>query len=171
MTNRPKKTGTSDKRTWREHWRLMDAWSIQALAALCCGEDPDLYEAQDQDAYERAFAMVTGGVRAHVLPTIRATRPSDTDLAFRPSDVIPWAAEKYPDTFPYVADKKPLDPRERATLHVIIAALAQRAKLDLNEQKAVDAVVAEVRAIEPRDPKTISKHPKAVARDWTRLRL
>ena len=170
MTNGPKKSGTSDKRTWQEYWRSMDAWSLSAFAALCCGVDPQLDQAPDEDAYERARGMVASGVRAHVLRTIPA-RPTDRELAFRPSDVIPWAAEKYPDTFPYVADEKPLDPRERATLRIIIAALAQCAKLDLNEQKAVDAVGAEVNKIEPRDPKTISKHLKAVARDWTRSRL
>ena len=127
--------------------------------------------------YNEAVDMVNRAVRAHVLATIDnlawpatgAEQMYDAVPAFRPSQAIPWAAEKFPYLFPYLADEKRLDTRERTTLQLIIAALARQAKLDLADPKTVGAVVAELDAIgEPRDRKTISTHLKAVSHSWTR---
>ena len=165
------------KRNWQQHYKLLDSWSIPELAALCCGVDPRLtalapFERAfsranvfgEATAFEEATDQVNAGIRAGVLQTIPTTK-TQRDVAFKPSEAIPWAAEKYPNSFPYVADEKPLDARERTTLLLIIAALAQHAKLDLSHpSKASQVIAAELEIIgESRDPKTISTHLKAVS--------
>ena len=177
MIKRPKESGTAGKRTWQEYWRLQDVWTVRDLARLCCGWNPSTDELPDRAAYSEALDMVNRAVRVLVLLTIDnlawpatgAERMYDAVPAFKPLHAIAWAAEKFPDRFPYVVEEKSLDTRERTTLQLIIAAIARHEKLDLAEAKTTNMVVAELKAMgEPRDRKTISTHLKAVSESWTR---
>jgi hypothetical protein len=88
---------------------------------------------------------------------------------FSPKAVSDWAAKRFPETFPYApnawADEKPLDTRERNSLLIIIAALADIAgaeKINIAQpSKAAETIEAAARRLKKLlDTRTIATHLK-----------
>jgi hypothetical protein len=96
---------------WRDRWQHQDAWTVREFTQLCCGWNPSVYEFPNRDQYNEALESINRAVRVKVLPTIELSWPAtgaerlyDSFPMFRPREVAPWAAKRYPGVFPYSAD-------------------------------------------------------------------
>lgn len=161
---------------WRERWKHQDAWTASEFAMLCCGWNPSIGEHPDQELYNHALETITRAVRVSALPTLDLRSPSTgaeriyaAAPLFSPQAVSGWAANRYPETFPYPknawGDEKPLDTRERASLLIMLAALAEIAgveKVDITvPTKAAEIIEAATgRLHTPLEKRTILKHLK-----------
>jgi hypothetical protein len=143
---------------------------------LCCGWNPSLGEHPDQSLYNDTLEAITRAVRVGALPTLDLRWPSTVAEQiyagaplFSPKAISEWAAKRFPETFPYApnawADEKPLDTRERNSLLIIIAALADIAgaeKINIAQpSKAAETIEAAARRLKKLlDTRTIATHLK-----------
>lgn len=194
----PDESSPSEEVNWRDRWRDQDAWTVREFAQLCCGLNPggmDNFPDHHMALYNEARDSINRAVRVKVLRTIDelawpatgAEHMYEAVPAFKPCEVAPWAAKRYPGVFPYSADAwekdlfaragvltttgegnsaesegivldnptkpsadgldKRLGERERATLLTIIAALAEKAGIDVSKPSraalAIEALTIE----------------------------
>ena len=89
-------------------WKHRDAWTVREFAQLCCGWNPSENRIPDQNAYNEAVDRINRAVRVNRLqvselnwPSTGAERLYESVPMFRPSEVVGWAKEMFPDTFPF----------------------------------------------------------------------
>jgi len=102
---------------WRAKWLHQDAWTVREFALLCCGWNPSENEVPDIDRYNEALEAINRAVRVKILPTLElqwppthAERLYDSVPYFKPGEVARWAADRYPDAFPYSSEGWLLNP-------------------------------------------------------------
>jgi hypothetical protein len=169
----PKGSSPSLDVSWKDYWRLQDAWTVREFALLCCGLNPngvDHFPDNNMEQYNEARDSINRAVRVKTLraidelawPATGAEVMYEAIPAFKPYEVASWAAKRYPSTFPYAEDawerdeasadavEKPLGERERGTLLKIIAGLVKAANIDISKPskaaQCIEALVQEAGA-------------------------
>lgn len=142
----------------RAHWLSRGAWTKRELIDLLCGLPPDRAR-PSSDETNLAGEEIRRAVEMHELeprPRAQATAADsfyDNHQLFKPNEAIKWATSSpgrfphFPFTLEDIAPDHnvdlPLNKRERASLHLIIAALANLANVDLaHPYKAANQVLS-----------------------------